>query len=203
MCAPHRHSGGVMARTLPYRARAPPAIAAMLSEAPYTRIYVLREPGPTSFVVRGEASPRKFKVSIGETHSCSCRASGPPELCEHIIFVLVRVFRMPVENPLVWQLSLTEREIVELMRGRVTLHTRPPPRASVSGPDASAGNGEAPRRELGEDEVCPICYDVMVADEAGSLTYCRQSCGNNVHTKCMKLWADNRIKSGEDVTWCE
>ena len=129
-----------MARALPYRARPPPAVAAILAETPYTRIYVLREPGPTSFVVRGDASPRKcappthtawrqfapltrcgmgprFKVSIGEQHACSCHTNQ--ELCEHIIFVLVRVFRMPVENPLVWQLSLTEREIAELMRGRV------------------------------------------------------------------------------------
>ena len=85
-----------------------------------------------------------------------------------------------------------------LFAAQVRLHTRPPPRPA---PAAEAGEPEqkAQRRELGDEEVCAICYDVMVSDTA-SLTYCRESCGNNVHTKCMKLWADNRIKSGEEVT---
>ena len=105
-----------MARALPYRAKCPPNIAALIEEAPYSRLFVLSDPGPTSFVLRGEASPRRFKVTIGETHSCSCRSGN--ELCIHILFVLMRVFRMPAANPLIWQLSLTEREIAELMRGR-------------------------------------------------------------------------------------
>ncbi len=41
-----------MARALPYRARAPPAIAALIEEAPYSRLFVLADPGPTSFVLR-------------------------------------------------------------------------------------------------------------------------------------------------------
>ena len=98
-----------MARALPYRAKCPPNIAALIEEAPYSRLFVLSDPGPTSFVLRGEASPRRFKVTIGETHSCTCHSGN--ELCAHVLFVLTRVFRMPAANPLVWQLSLTEREI--------------------------------------------------------------------------------------------
>ena len=41
---------------------------------------------------------------MGETHGCSCPA-GAAELCEHVLFVLVRVFRMQLANPLVWQVS--------------------------------------------------------------------------------------------------
>lgn len=167
---------------------------------PRAGLFVLREPGPTSFVLRGEASAREFRVSIGETHSCSCRAGGGSELCEHVIFVLVRVFRMPVENPLVWQLSLTEREIGELMRGRVRLHTRAPSRDGGSGGGGPRAE-EAPRasrKEVVDGDVCPICYDEL--GDGATLTFCREGCGSNVHTKCMKLWADNRIKAGEDVT---
>ena len=186
-----------MARALPYRARAPPAIAALIEEAPYSRLFVLADPGPTSFVLRGE-TPRRFKVSIGETHSCSCHSGN--ELCAHILFVLTRVFRMPAANPLIWQLSLTEREIAELMRGRVNIHTRPPPRAAPAAGDAEGGaegDSGVARKELGEDP-CPICYDDMT--EGQEITYCKSACGNNVHTKCMKMWADNRIASGEEVT---
>jgi len=184
-----------MARALPYRAKCPPNIAALIEEAPYSRLFVLSDPGPTSFVLRGEASPRRFKVTIGETHSCTCHSGK--ELCAHVLFVLTRVFRMPAANPLVWQLSLTEREIAELMRGRVTMHTRPPPRRAAA-EGGGAGEDGVERREVGEDEVCPICYDTM--DPAQEITYCKSGCGNNVHTKCMKMWADNRIANGEEVT---
>lgn len=144
---------------------------------------------------RGE-TPRRFKVSIGETHSCSCRSGN--ELCIHILFVLMRVFRMPAANPLIWQLSLTEREIAELMRGRVNVHTRPPPRAAPASESAGASEETSvERKELGEDP-CPICYDDM--SEGQQITYCKSACGNNVHTKCMKMWADNRIANGEEVT---
>ena len=185
-----------MARALPYRARAPPAIQALIEEAPYSRLFVLADPGPTSFVLRGE-TPRRFKVSIGETHSCSCHSGN--ELCQHVLFVLTRVFRMPAANPLIWQLSLTEREIAELMRGRVNIHTRPPPRAApaAGAEGAAADSSGVERRELGEDP-CPICYDDM--SEGQEITYCKSACGNNVHTKCMKMWADNRIASGDEVT---
>ena len=60
----------------------------------------------------------------------------------------MRVFRMPAANPLIWQLSLTEREIAELMRGRVNVHTRPPPRAAPAAGDASDEAG-VQRKELG------------------------------------------------------
>ena len=185
-----------MARALPYRARAPPAVQALIEEAPYSRLFVLADPGPTSFVLRGE-TPRRFKVSIGETHSCSCHAGN--ELCQHVLFVLTRVFRMPAANPLIWQLSLTEREIAELMRGRVNIHTRPPPRAApAAGEEGADGeSSDVERKELGEDP-CPICYDDMA--EGQEITFCKKACGNNVHTKCMRMWADNRIASGDEVT---
>ena len=40
-------------------------------KVPYSRLFILSEPGPTSFVLRGEASARKFRVSVGEAHGCS------------------------------------------------------------------------------------------------------------------------------------
>lgn len=89
------------------------------------------------------ASPRKdiklVKVTIGNTPTCTCtsrpkagedgsghsskngksqsrkRAKG---LCQHVIFVLVRVCRVPASNPIVWQSALVDREIEEILRCR-------------------------------------------------------------------------------------
>jgi E3 ubiquitin-protein ligase ZSWIM2 len=65
-------------------------------------------------------------------------------------------------------------------------------------PEAAAGVTEVEQRPVADDEVCPICQEAM-GDE-GSLTFCRRSCGNNVHIKCMKVWAEHRTSLGENVT---
>ncbi|GFR45239.1 hypothetical protein Agub_g6637 [Astrephomene gubernaculifera] len=44
---------------------------------------------------------------------------------------------------------------------------------------------------------CPICYEEMVAGGREAITFCR-SCGNNMHTDCVKRWADS--KRGQTVT---
>ena len=49
-----------MARAFPYRARPPPEVATILSEIPYSRLFVIHESGPTSFVLRTEESARKL-----------------------------------------------------------------------------------------------------------------------------------------------
>ena len=105
---------------------------------------------------------------------------------------------------MVRQRGLTEREIQELLRGRPAVALgRPPPRANPADAAALAlADAGVARRELEADELCPICYDSMASPNGGGgeVTYCRRSCGKNVHTKCMKMWADNRVATGEAVT---
>ena len=40
--------------------------------------------------------------------------------------------------------------------------------------------------------------DDMTVDE--TLTWCRFSCGSSVHNKCMKVWAEHKVSSGDRVT---
>jgi E3 ubiquitin-protein ligase ZSWIM2 len=47
-------------------------------------------------------------------------------------------------------------------------------------------------------QVCPICQEGMSVAQA--LTYCRKSCGNNMHVKCMKMYAEfQRSSTGTKV----
>ena len=186
----------------------------LIEEAPYKPFFVVQEVGPTAFVVTGESSQRKFRVAIGGTNSCSCQLRGA-EPCEHTLFVLLKVFRVPRENPLVWQLGLVESEIADLMKGKLrSVMGGVGPRAVRAG--GSPGRGQAPfplvekaaaaaapekkavaRRDPAGD-VCSICYDDFVA--GADLTFCADSCGANVHVTCMKRWADHRIGRHEPVT---
>jgi hypothetical protein len=65
-------------------------------------------------------------------------------------------------------------------------------RDSVSG-GSGVGGGEVARQALSEegDETCPICQDEMTA--AQCLTWCRRSCGNNAHAKCMMQYCQFKI----------
>jgi E3 ubiquitin-protein ligase ZSWIM2 len=74
------------------------------------RMLLVQTVGPTVRVVKEDGSGRKYKVVIGSKQMCShCRYSEG--LCVHILFVMLKVLRIPRDNPVVWQQSLTDNEI--------------------------------------------------------------------------------------------
>ena len=83
------------------------------SEAADARIYVVQEPGPTSFVLKSADSERKHRVSIGSVHSCSCGAREQP--CVHTSFVLLRIFRLPAGDQRAWQGGLLDSELERII----------------------------------------------------------------------------------------
>lgn len=32
------------------------------------------------------------------------------------------------------------------------------------------------------------------------MTYCRKKCGNNFHIKCLRVWIDHKLSSGDKIT---
>lgn len=125
----------------------------------------------------------------------------PPPCALPSRFVLVRVLRVPVTNPLTWQLSLVDWELDEVLRcadaSRFKM-ARPAP-APASRPAKPLAPGEVPRRPLDPDEPCPICYEDM-SDLGESaellLVHCKFGCGRNVHGRCMRVWQDHQASSG-------
>ncbi|CAM9798008.1 unnamed protein product, partial [Ectocarpus fasciculatus] len=74
------------------------------------------------------------------------------------------------------------------------------------------GGGGHPRLEIAPGEVCPVCQEEMdeegeegagedggkvAAAGGGRLTYCRDGCGNNMHARCMLMYAEHRRSSGD------
>ncbi|CAM9571764.1 unnamed protein product [Ectocarpus sp. 8 AP-2014] len=74
-----------------------------------------------------------------------------------------------------------------------------------------SGSGGHPRLEIAPGEVCPVCQEemdegggegeddgkVVAAEGGGGLTYCRDGCGNNMHARCMLMYAEHRRSSGD------
>ena len=76
-----------------------------------------------------------------------------------------------------WQLGLVEREIDEILRGR---SAKEGPRASTAAhalaKQANCGEGDdsgkVEQRPIGEDDVCPICQEELLAKHL-PVTYCK------------------------------
>lgn len=104
-------------------------------------------------------------------------------------------------------MGIREAQLEEVMRGRVKRGGRSrAPRAH--GADGEGAHGAAPahgaassaadapppggvtRRVPTADDSCPICMESL--DSGGSLVWCREGCGNNVHRHCMLVWSKHR-----------
>lgn len=162
-------------RDTPYVSKPSESLLRTLRVASDARLYVVQEPGPTSFVLKSADSERKHRVQIGAVHTCSCGAREQP--CVHTAFVLLRIFRLDPSNPLVWQTSLIDSELERIIetRARTAAARRaqarslaPPVSRAASAPtEAPLRAGEVPQREIDDEntEPCPICYEEIVPDD--------------------------------------
>nr|XP_013034236.2 E3 ubiquitin-protein ligase ZSWIM2 isoform X2 [Anser cygnoides]XP_047914274.1 E3 ubiquitin-protein ligase ZSWIM2 isoform X2 [Anser cygnoides] len=95
------------------------------------------------------------------------------------------------------KLGLLEREIEEILE---RLHQKPTQNAkqTLFSQTAHEENDRCiHQKEIDEKDVCPICQEELLKKML-PITYCRYSCGNNVHVKCMKIWADHQDETEKD-----
>lgn len=50
------------------------------------------------------------------------------------------------------------------------------------------------QRRIGPDDICAICQDELLTEERHPVSYCRNGCGNSLHIRCMRVWADHQRK---------
>ena len=159
----------------------------------------------------GRRGRKTFRVLIGSRVSCTCqRRAAEPEVCVHTLFVLTRVLRVPPSNPIVWQLSLIDRELEEVMKcslaagkggGRGGRAAAAAPGSSGARPRgaAGAGAGDGVRHKPEDDGPCPICYEEMAGELPQRLVFCA-GCGHNVHGRCLHVWANHQASIGKDLS---
>ncbi|XP_006878831.1 PREDICTED: E3 ubiquitin-protein ligase ZSWIM2 [Elephantulus edwardii] len=152
-------------------------------------IYLLREMGPTGFLLREEEPDnRDFRVFLGNPHSCSCPTFlKERDLCKHICWVLLKKFKLPRNHESALQLGLMEGEISDLLRGIHRVHT-PQPETNEENTYAEK-DGYIKQKEIDSEDICSICQEVLLEKKL-PVTFCRYGCGNSIHIKCMKILAD-------------
>ena len=61
-----------MARNTSFRSKCTELVSMRQSDAMESTIYILREMGPTGYLLKEEGQAKKFKVLLGDPHTCTC-----------------------------------------------------------------------------------------------------------------------------------
>ncbi|KAJ3293190.1 E3 ubiquitin-protein ligase Zswim2 [Rhizoclosmatium sp. JEL0117] len=107
---------------------------------------------------------------------------------------MIKVFRISPENEMLYQNSLIEREIIELMESRKKKNPIATSVTEEKETEAPLEKGTVRQRPIEEGDICPICMEDLDV-RTGAITYCKLSCGNNLHVKCMKVLMDHQTKN--------
>jgi hypothetical protein len=176
------------------------------------QLFLVSTSGPTVFIVKADdMTDTTFKVFIGESQKCSCgggQAKG--KLCQHILFVMIKVLRVPETNPLAWQFSLADIELNRLLDGSFSREEKAviakhnflrkrhgstrKGRPKVDEEDEKSNNEPrklVDRKILQNDTICGICQEDMTVEdlERDKLCFCETQCGANFHKRCFRLFA--------------
>ncbi|XP_069790861.1 E3 ubiquitin-protein ligase ZSWIM2 [Narcine bancroftii] len=190
-----------MSRAAPLRRTVTDLVIRSQDQALNTTIYILRELGPVGFLLKEEGKAKCFKVNIGNPHNCSCSTFlKENDICKHICWILLKKFRLPRDHECAFQLGLVDREIEILLNN---LHADKTPQLPNGNFKIKQNFGEAVggvlQKEINPEDVCPICQEELLKKKQ-PVTYCRYTCGNSVHIKCMKIWVEHQIKTENGTT---
>jgi E3 ubiquitin-protein ligase ZSWIM2 len=126
------------------------------------------------------------RVIIGNPHSCNCKAT---KICLHILFILLKVLRVPESNFLCKKVALSDSEINIILSGdfgerkpRTVARRERKVKVRKTNEAGESETEDVVERQPMDDEnpdICPICQDDMTKNQA--LTWCRKGCGNNIH----------------------
>ncbi len=187
-------------RAVPWRAKPSDAVVQSIRSLGKRRFFLVQRPGPTGFVLQEEGSETKTKVLIGSRVTCSCpKCDISRDVCVHTLFVMLRVLGVPPNNPLVWQGSLLDRELDELIHCGNRLGQKPKPKSKGQKDKAEGSGGPPARRPIDPDERCPICFDPLIEAQEKELLSCA-SCGNSLHGRCIYVWARHQESVDRKVT---
>jgi len=102
---------------------------------------------------------------------------------------MLKYYGVPDDNEILYQLSLIDREINYLLELRDLRFRKNKNNQNINNKnekengsrnESSEYYSKVKQREIEDDQICPICQETF-KDSPGPITYCRLSCGNNIH----------------------
>lgn len=159
------------------------------------------------FVILGSTG-NLYTVNIKHLPTCDCPDFKKGNLCKHVLFVMLKVLRIPSTSELVYQAALISDELrsmflqapnptalanATVVQQYQAIKNGQDPNAVANAVNASGAKDV--RRAIEGD--CPICFDELREADRGNIEFCR-TCGNNVHLECFNNW--KRSKNFAKIT---
>ncbi|KAG2612245.1 mitogen-activated protein kinase kinase kinase 1-like [Panicum virgatum] len=173
------------------------------------QLRLLHRAGAEFFVLG--ATGNVYTVTLSAAPACTCPDPAAP--CKHILFVLLRVLGLSLDDACVWRQTLRPCQVARLVaapthpdalagaRARERFHqlwsaARP---AADGRRDAAASSG----RPL-DGAACPVCLEEMAPAAAPvqqAVLTCR-TCRNAVHAECFARWKRSRARRAATCVVC-
>ena len=199
-----------------YRATCPESLRARLLRAQGQRLYLVQQSNIPACAASNDASVdftvlgstgNVYTVTLTSVPFCNCPDyQRRHDSCKHLLFVLLKVIGLAINDPLSYQKAYLTSELevlFEKLRTRRvggTVLANAHVRAAVAGetrPDADDLESSSKRRSLEDgDADCPICFEDVKECPALQLTFCRSTCGANFHAECIRKWLGNGRNKG-------
>lgn len=188
-----------------FKSKIPSSFQPLIETALSLKLYLIQENGPSSFQFKDD-NDVKLKVSISH-YEIFCSLCKNNSHCEHTIYVMLKIFKLEKENPLICQPKYSDQEISDLIQARFA-----PPESKKKNENylkkrmkngvplkSTRKNSKLHRIQISEGSVCPICQEEM-NENVEALFFCKKQCGNNFHIKCLKIWVKHKESVNQNVT---
>ncbi|ORX78924.1 hypothetical protein BCR32DRAFT_269785 [Anaeromyces robustus] len=201
-----------MDRIYQYRTKAPDNFKEKIAKAKQSSFYLIQELGPLAFILREDKiisdkkHTIKYRVSLGERQTCTCGSfQTEKDICLHILWIMLKYYNVSENNEILYQLSLIEREINYLLELRAEKleknkkkHITDKDKEKEYERNDNEYYSKVKQREIEDDQICPICQETF-NDSPGPVTFCRLSCGNNIHVNCMKMVMEHQLSTSDET----
>jgi hypothetical protein len=159
-----------------------------------------------------------YTVVIDQRPRCDCpdARKNTSDICKHLIFVFLKILKLPETDSHWYQKALTPSELIDIFAKAkpdptltnaqlqsVYLVATGQKAAPIADPaESSSSHGRRNTPQSGDGSLCPICYEDFTPGETKGLVFCETSCGNPVHEECSKQWRKSCQASAATCVWC-
>jgi hypothetical protein len=178
------------------------------------QLRLLHRAGAEFFVLG--ATGNVYTVTLSTTPACTCPDPAVP--CKHILFVLLRVLGLSLDEACVWRQTLHPCQVARLVgtptypdvlagaRARERFHQLWSARPANNGAD---DRQEASSHRPLDGAACPVCLEEMAPAQpsqgsgatAQAILTCR-TCWNAVHAECFTRWKRSRSRRAATCVVC-
>jgi len=198
-----------------FRGSCPSGVMQRIARAKTQRLFLITRKDESreeflrsTFAVMGSTG-NIYEVAIEQRPFCNCPDFQKGNICKHILFVFLKVLRVPDCSSYIYQTSLLQSELSDIFKSApkdpqgcmarkevITAYKKVTGDAENESEIAEANAHNENEMRLESD--CPVCFEEIQEGGQDTLVYCRTGCKKALHKECQSMWA--RSKKGQEVT---